>query len=112
MKLKWPPSVHLSLKIVSSIWIVYHLLGIFIMPSIQSIEVKVAGWFFKPYLNQLGLNTTWNLFSPDPATAMFMQVSLLQEDQSIDNIEFTMPSFGAYITWDPRTRRELYQNRF
>jgi hypothetical protein len=82
------------------------------MPSVQSIIVKERGWFFRPYLNQLGLNTTWNLFSPDPATAMFMKVKLVQRDESQEAIDLMLPTFGDEINWNPAKRRSLYLMRY
>lgn len=105
---------HLSigLKVLCSFWILYHLMGIVIMPSVQSIVVKEKGWLFRPYLNQIGLNTTWNLFSPDPATAMFIRVKLVQKDTNQEAIDLMLPSFGDAINWDPTKRRALYMMRY
>jgi hypothetical protein len=104
--------VQLLSKVLASFWILYHLLGILIMPSIQSIIVKEKGWIFRPYLNQVGMNTTWNLFSPDPASAMFMKVKLVQKSENNDAIDLVMPSFGDSINWNPAKRRDLYLMRF
>jgi hypothetical protein len=112
MKLKWPPFLQTPLKLLASLWILYHLLGIAIMPSVQSIIVKERGWIWRSYLNQLGLNTTWNLFSPDPATAMFMRVKLVQSDPEKNEIDLTIPDFADAINWNPIKRRALYLMRF
>ena len=106
------PNLRIGLKIISSFWILYHVVGILVMPSVQSIIVKEKGWIFRPYLNQLGLNTTWNLFSPDPATAMFMKVKLVQRDESKEAIDLLLPTFGDEINWNPTLRRELYMMRY
>lgn len=82
------------------------------MPSVQSILVKQRGWIFRPYLNQLGLNTTWNLFSPDPATALFMKVKLVQKDEGAAAVDLMLPTFGDGINWDPTKRRDLYMMRY
>lgn len=112
MKLKWPPFLQVSLKILASLWILYHLSGIVLMPSVQSIIARERGWIWRPYLNQLGLNTTWNLFSPDPATAMFMRVKLVPEDETKEQIDLTIPEFADQINWNPIKRRALYLMRF
>jgi hypothetical protein len=120
MKLNLRPLVqarfNFGLKIILSFWIVYHLLGILIMPSIQSIIVKEKGWIFRTYLNQIGFNTTWNLFSPDPATALFMKVKLVQRPlengEEVEAIDLMLPTFGDEINWDPTKRRGLYMMRY
>ena len=82
------------------------------MPSVQSIIVKEKGWIFRPYLNQIGLNTTWNLFSPDPATAMFMKVKLIPKDEAQPELDLLLPTFADEINWDPTKRRALYMMRY
>ena len=106
------PNLKIGLKIVFSFWIIYHLMGILIMPSVQSIIVKEKGWIFRPYLNQIGLNTTWNLFSPDPATAMFMKVKLIPKDEAQPELDLLLPTFADEINWDPTKRRALYMMRY
>ena len=106
------PKINLAVKVICSLWIVYHLLGIAIMPSVQSIIVKEKGWIFRTYLHQLGLNTTWNLFSPDPATAMFMKVKLVPQDETKEAIDLMLPTFGDEINWNPTKRRALYLMRY
>ncbi len=106
------PKVNSFLKVILSFWIVYHLIGILIMPSIQSIVVKEKGWIFRPYLNQIGLNTTWNLFSPDPATAMFMKIKLVFRDEAREAVDLTIPDFADAINWNPTKRRALYMMRY
>lgn len=99
-------------KIVFSIGILYHLVGITFMPSVQSIIVRERGWIFRPWLNQIGFNTTWNLFSPDPATAMFLRVKLVPRDEALEATDITIPDFADAINWDPTKRRALYMMRY
>lgn len=106
------PRLIIFVKIVFSFWILYHFLGILLMPSVQSIIVREKGWIFRPWLNQIGFNTTWNLFSPDPATAMFLKVKLVPRDESAEAIDITIPEFADSINWDPTKRRELYMMRY
>lgn len=95
-----------------SLWILYHLVGILIMPSPQSILVKNWAWFFRPYLNALTINTTWNLFSPDPATAGFMNVQMVSQEFETGVKEFTWPRMADQKDRDPRFARELYFMRY
>lgn len=36
--------------------------------------------FFTPVANTIGLNTTWNFFSPDPAHTMYLKYDIFFED--------------------------------
>jgi len=101
-----------SLKILVSLWILYHLVGILIMPSPQSILVKNWAWLFRPYLNSLTINTTWNLFSPDPGTASYLLVNLISDQEETGLRSFTWPRAADKFEHDFRYRREWYMTRY
>lgn len=101
-----------TLKIFLSLWILYHLVGILIMPSPQSILVKNWAWIFRPYLNALTINTTWNLFSPDPGTATFLKINVISDKEESGVRSFTWPRNADRSEPDSRHRRELYFVRY
>ncbi len=70
------------LSLIISLWIIYHLVVILIMPNSTSFLLRQLGSPFLSYANVLGLNTSWNFFSPDPAHVMYFQYSVTRKDQS------------------------------
>lgn len=97
---------------VLSVWIIYHGAAIVLMPSPGSILVQYYGWIFRGYLNQLSINTTWNLFSPEPASTMYGKVQLISPEFETGEIEIFIPSTKGSRNLDPRDRRDYYQFRY
>lgn len=68
------------------------------------------------YANILGLNTTWNFFSPDPAQTMFLKYMVWFDDVDVKNpkdpVEGFIPPEKEKIVLDSSKRRLLYAMRF
>jgi hypothetical protein len=62
------------LKILASVWIVYNIFSLMVMPNVSSYFGRVTSKFVGPYANVVGLNVGWNFFSPDPAHPMYLKV--------------------------------------
>ncbi len=82
------------------------------MPSPQSLLVDLHGKFFSPYLSQLGMNTTWNLFSPDPAQALYGQVQLIHPKYETGEKTLLFPSTAHGKMLNPLAQRGLYFFRY
>ncbi len=95
-----------------SIWIVFHGLALILMPSPQSILVDLYGRLFGPYLSQLGMNTTWNLFSPDPAQALYGQVQLIHPKYETGEKVILFPKSAHGKMLNPLDQRGLYFFRY
>lgn len=63
----------LILKALLSLWIVYNIVVIIVMPNAGSYFGRVTSRFIGPYANAVGLNAGWNFFSPDPAHTMYIR---------------------------------------
>ncbi len=98
--------------LILSAWILYHGLAIILMPSPGSILVQNYGWVFRGYLNQLTINTTWNLFSPEPASSMYGKIQLIDSSFETGEKEINIPSSKGDRNLDPRDRRSYYQFRY
>ncbi len=48
---------------------------------------------FNPVANTIGLNTTWNFFSPDPAHTMYLRYFVLFEDDNGNSTSETIQGF-------------------
>ncbi|OFZ31964.1 MAG: hypothetical protein A2622_12055 [Bdellovibrionales bacterium RIFCSPHIGHO2_01_FULL_40_29] len=73
--------------------------------------------FFNPIANSIGLNTTWNFFSPDPAQTMYLRYFVIFEDEygntTADTVEGFYPKskdLGGDFRLDKK--RDSYAMRF
>lgn len=102
-------------KILFSIFILFHLAVIIIFPNGSSYLGR-ASTLLVPYANILGLNTTWNFFSPDPAHTMFLKYSIRFEDADGNELREPLDGFippeKEQIAVDSSKRRFLYAVRF
>lgn len=105
-----------ALKLILSLWIVYHIAVIVILANGSSILGRSYGWLLVPYANALGLNSTWNFFSPDPAHTMYLEYRVRFEDEqgneTREPIEGYLPPEKDQIVVDSSRRRMLYAMRF
>ena len=99
-----------------SVWIVYHLVVMILMPNGSSFLVRRSQSYLLPYANSIGLNATWNFFSPDPAHTMYFNYKVRFEDE---NGNETKPVFEGWfppekqaVIVDSSKRRFLYAVRF
>lgn len=64
------------LKIVLSLFILYHLAAVTILPNGSSMIGRKLSWLFLPYANPLLFNRTWQFFSPGPMSAFYLEYNL------------------------------------
>lgn len=73
------------LKVVLSVFLLYHLCAVLLLPMGSGLMIRELGRFFIPYANTLGLNTTWQFFSPGPSPIFYLEYSYVyaeDEDES------------------------------
>lgn len=68
-------------KILLSLFIVYHLMILIISPNFHSVLGKEFGFLFIKYANTLNISMPWQFFSPDPTKIAYWEY----------NIEFLNP---------------------
>lgn len=73
-------------KIILSVWIVYNIIVLLLMPNIGSYIGRLNSKFVAPYANIVGLNAGWNFFSPDPAHTMYIRYTLHFENEAGDSL--------------------------
>ncbi len=73
------------LKVAISTFIVYQLFAVLLLPISGSLPGRKLARFFTPYANELGMNTTWNFFSPGPSPMFFLQYEVEMSDGSEAN---------------------------
>lgn len=74
------------------------------------------GGYYAPVANQIGLNTTWNFFSPDPAHTMYLRYIVYFEDEygnpKKEPIDDYFPKMETVSNFDVHVRRFSYVMRF
>lgn len=104
------------LKSFLSIFLVYHLLAISILPMGKGLLIRELGRHFYTYANIFGLNTTWQFFSPGPSPIFYLEYSFTYPEAADGSIEMSEPKllpekrvgFGVSDFYS----RRLYSMRF
>ncbi|MFN7454664.1 MAG: hypothetical protein ACK5RO_08385 [Pseudobdellovibrionaceae bacterium] len=103
-------------KLLLSLFLIYHVITMVVLANGSSYLGRSLGPWLTPYANSLGLNTTWNFFSPDPAHTMYLRVVVRFLDafgvEQKESIEFYVPPGKEKISLDSGERRFLYTMRF
>lgn len=60
-------------KAFLSVWIVYNIFVMLIMPNVGAYFGRVTEKFVTHYASTVGLNAGWNFFSPEPAQPMYLK---------------------------------------
>lgn len=103
-----------TVQFLFSLWIVYHIAVIVVMPNSNSFLVRQVGDSLIPYANVLGLNTSWNFFSPDPAHVMYFEYSVTRKDQPVEEESPTyyIPPEKDHGPFGNAKRRIMYSMRY
>jgi hypothetical protein len=106
----------LTLKIILSVWIVYNVITLVVMPNAGSFLGRKFGTWLSPYANVVGLNASWNFFSPDPAHTMYIKYYVEFLNSEGENLQEPVigyfPAEKNQGVMDINRRRELYVMRF
>jgi hypothetical protein len=77
---------------------------------------RSLGNYFTPVANMVGLNTTWNFFSPDPAHTMYLRYTVHFEDEYgnpvKESIQKLFPPEETNNDFRVHVRRMAYVMRF
>jgi hypothetical protein len=110
-----PSSKSLGMRVIISIFVVYHLVVILVLANGSSYLGRFLDPWISPYGNLLGFNVTWNFFAPDPAHTMFIRYRIHFDDSegegTRDPIEGYFPPTREKIVYDSSQRRFLYAMR-
>lgn len=109
----------LLLKFFLSLWIVYNIFVMLIMPNVGNYLGRTLSRFITPYAALMGLNAGWNFFSPDPAHTMYLEYTLQYpelapsvEKPMQDLVEGVFPPQKNLPILNPLRKRDLYAARF
>lgn len=106
----------LLFKGVLSLWIVFNIFTMLVMPNIGNYFGRSASRFIIPYANTIGLNASWNFFSPDPAHTMYIRYMIRYNDadgnEVKESVEGFFPKEKNLGVTNPARKRDLYAMRF
>lgn len=113
---KYRSNYTIAIKIILSVFVLFHIAVILVMPIGSSYLNRISHAFLSPYANSLGLNTTWNFYSPDPAHTMYFNYHVRFEDEygqeAKPTIDDWFPPEKHQIIVDSSRRRFLYSVRY
>ena len=106
-------ALRLAARGLLSLWILYHLAAIVLLPSGGSLESRALSRYLIPYANLLSINTSWVFFSPGPSPTLYLEYDL--ENGEMESLEeapriFPPPKVGRGFS--DRYFRSLYVMRF
>jgi hypothetical protein len=96
-------------RILISIFIVYHLIAVMLYPNPFSILSRDFSGLFNSYGNLLALNTTWQFFSPNPGAIKYINYDVIKEQDADFNIStFQFPPQDDKHLWKDNKGRLFY----
>lgn len=108
--------VKLLFKALLSVWIVYNIFTMLVMPNVGAYFGRVTSKYITPYANTVGLNAGWNFFSPDPAHTMYIRYTVRYADaegnETKEPIEGFFPEEKNKGVHALSRKRDLYAMRF
>ena len=109
-----PPSslVIKAAKVILSLWLVFHVLTMVIMPNANSFASRQFRDVVYPYSNVMGLTVGWSFFSPDPAHVLYLRYVVYFKDQDRESIEGYFPKEKNKAATDVRGKRDWTVMRF
>lgn len=105
-KLRW-------LKLGLSLFLVYHLSTILLMPNSSSLLGRKTSWLFLSYANTMNFNTTWQFFSPGPSPTFYLEYEVeMPGDRESISAPLMYPPQRKGLVWDDAWNRRLFGMRF
>lgn len=100
------------LRFIISVFLLYHLAVVLIMPNPGSLLGRKFSRYLTDYANTLGINTTWQFFSPGPAPVFYLEYDVESEDLDAETPSFQIPPKRRASYYDEFYNRTLYSMRF
>lgn len=108
--------VMLLFKAFASLWVVYNIFTMLVMPNVGAYFGRTTSKYIAPYANTMGLNASWNFFSPDPAHTMYLRYTVRYLDaegnETQEPVESYFPKEKDKPVHSLSRKRDLYAMRF
>ncbi len=99
------------LRFALSVFLLYHLAAIVVMPNAGSLLGRKFSRYFTDYTNTLGINTTWQFFSPGPAPVFYLEYDI-ETAGAEEGVSYQIPPKRRASYYDDLYNRTLYSMRF
>ncbi len=98
-----------AFQFLLSLFILFHLCAVLLFPNPSSILSRNLSFFFNDYGNLLGLNTTWQFFSPNPGAMKYIDYDVIVEkEDEFDIKNYQFPPQGSQRNLKPNHSRLFY----
>lgn len=94
------------------VFVAFHLVVLLVLPNGASYLARNIPGVFVDYANQLGMNTSWNFYSPDPAHPMYYQYTIYFDVEDKEPFVDFIPPQKEQIVTNSSDRRMLYAMRY
>jgi hypothetical protein len=111
-------------KALASLFILYHLTAMFVLPLGTSRLTTVLGPYVSGYASTFGLNTSWQFFSPGPSPIFFLEYTFdsaapgaagndkTRDSEAVTSEVLQYPEPKKLYTFDDAKNRRLFGMRF
>ena len=82
------PKVRVGLKFLLSVFILYHLAMIFIIPNRFSMLHEKLMPYFVPYAQSFSLFSSWDFFAPNPTKYFFYEYEVVSTKDQVDTFRW------------------------
>ena len=99
------------LKVLLSLFILYHLAMMFIVPHYMSMIHEKVMPYFKPYAHTLSFSTSWDFYAPNPTYYYFFEYEIIHSKNKVDTFRWP-PSRKESKRIYLNHNRLIYHSRF
>ncbi len=99
-------------KIILSVFVIYHLVAVTLIPNPDSLLTRTLSPLILPYTNTFGLNTPWQFFSPDPSSHVYFEYELSPPDENSKISTYRWPPASKEGYLADNYMRLIYHSRY
>jgi len=98
-------------KILISLFLLFHLFGVFLTPNPRSFLANAVSPIYRPYMNFLGLQHTWGFFAPEPLSPP-LYIDYVLDQKNAPAITGRFPSEKSPFFFRDRQNRRMSLAKF
>ena len=103
--------LHVALKVIASLWILYHLVAIFIIPHKSSLIHENLKKYFISYAQTLSFMVTWDFYAPYPSLYYYFEYEVISPKNKVETFRWP-PSRKEFKSVYLNHNRLIYHARF
>ena len=99
------------MRILLSLFLVYHLIAVVLLPNPYSVVGRVFTPLFTTYASTLGMNTTWQFFSPNPMPHRYLSYTF-SSSETAEEADKVIEGEDEDHYWPPRDRSQIWRENY